>query len=227
MLLAGGLELLGVSFQPGLCLGDGLALPLREVRETRRQRLLHPVEIARPLGEPLFDAALDEAERFAELACDTPLPLGHLASTGVCELPLLVGDPGGRIGACPRQSPFELLRPSHCLALDQRAQPGLGLIQLGIDAPAPGEACAERDRQQRRGKADSQPAGSNGCASVDIEREDGPTSRCSQAEQTGDSGEQAARAPPGQRRGDRDANEENSGGEADLNDGLGRHDHRW
>ena len=50
LLLARGLELLGVGFESGLCLGDGVALSLCELGETRRQRLLHPVEIARPLG---------------------------------------------------------------------------------------------------------------------------------------------------------------------------------
>ena len=50
LILAGGLELLCVCFEPRLCLGDRVALALGELAETRCQPLLHPVEVACPLA---------------------------------------------------------------------------------------------------------------------------------------------------------------------------------
>src|SRR6185369_5304576 len=137
---------------------------------------------ARPLGEPLLDAALDEPKSLAELTGDTSLPLGHLASTRVGELPFLLGNSRRRVGTRSRESALELLRPPRRLALDQLVQLRLRFFQLGVDPPAAGEARAERDRQQRRGKADRQSARGNGCASVYVERENDPPGDRSEAE---------------------------------------------
>src|SRR4029450_1172585 len=77
LVLAGGLELLHLRFEPRLGLPDRLALALRQLGETGRQSLLDPVEVGGPFGQTLLDAALDETEGLAELARDPSLSLSQ------------------------------------------------------------------------------------------------------------------------------------------------------
>src|SRR5205814_2228436 len=102
LILAGGLELLCVSFQSRLCLGDRVALALGELAETRCQPLLHPVEVACPFAQALLDTALDEGHRLAELGGEAPLTRVQLAQPCVGELAVLLGQARGRIGASAR-----------------------------------------------------------------------------------------------------------------------------
>ena len=72
-------------------LGDSVALALGQLAETRGQALLNAVEVAGPFRQSLFDAALHEGQRLAELAGEAFLSLVHLASPLIGELALLFG----------------------------------------------------------------------------------------------------------------------------------------
>ncbi|HZE29504.1 MAG TPA: hypothetical protein VE055_05360 [Gaiellaceae bacterium] len=226
LIFAGRLQLLHLRFQPRLSLGDRLALALRELGEPGRQPLLDPVQVAGPLSQPLLDAALDERKGLAELAGDPPFLLGQFVAPGFGELSLVFGKARARFGACPRERALELLASLQCLALDQLPERCLGLLQLGVDPPAPRQPFTERQCQQGSCAAHGQSTRGHRRPSIDIECEGDPSRRRRQTQQARQCGMQATRAPARQCRRNRHANQHDACGEGDLHGGLRGHQ-RW
>src|SRR5205823_8877289 len=90
LLLALGLEPLGVGGNPPLGLGDQLLLALGNPRDLRRVGLLRPVEIGAPLGEPLLDPPLRCRERLGQARRCLLLALAERVTALVRDPPLLL-----------------------------------------------------------------------------------------------------------------------------------------
>jgi hypothetical protein len=223
LVLAGGLELLHLRFEPRLGLADRLALALRQLGETSRQSLLDPVEVGGPFGQTLLDAALDEGKGLAELARDASLSLSQFVSPGFGELSFVFGEARGRFGSCACKRALELLAAQNGLPLDQVTQRGLGGLELGVGPPAPRQAGAQRERQNGGCETDRQSAGGHGRPPVDVECEDDPGAGRGEAEQPRDSDQLAPGAASRQRRGNRPGEHDDADGEGDLHGGLGAH----
>ena len=196
---------------------------MSQLGETGRQSLLNPVEVGGPFGQALLDAALDEGEGLAELACNPPLSLSQFVPPGFGELSFVFGEARARFGSCACKRALEFLAAQNGLPLDQVAQRGLGLLQLGFDPPGPRQAGPQRERQNGCCETDRQSAGGHRCPPVDVEREDDPTAGRGEAEQPSDSGELAPGAASRQRRRNRGCEHDDACGEGDLHGGLGAH----
>jgi hypothetical protein len=109
LLVGRGAELRGLGLEPGLDLGERLAVALSEVRELRLEMALCPVEILREAAQPLLEPALRGRKLVREGIGHPPLALHVLVAPLLADAALLGGKVRRGLGPLACDHPADLL----------------------------------------------------------------------------------------------------------------------
>src|SRR5437868_4011169 len=96
------------------------------------RRVGDTVEVLRPPGEPLLDLCLRGGQGRGERCSDLTFALGVFTAVVLCELSLLLDEEGHRVGARARERPLQLGSAIARLAIDERCQTSLRLVEIGV-----------------------------------------------------------------------------------------------
>jgi hypothetical protein len=216
LLVAHRLDLGRVGFDPRLRLSEELLLPVRELGQTGRQRLLDAVEVARPVGEAFLDAALRDGQRVTELRAEPPLAVGQLGAAGVGDSPLLLGKERSGVGTGARERALELLRALRRLAVDELVQASLGGRELVVEPPRPEHTCEHAEGAEAGREADGEAGRGERALAVELGGEPDPCGHRSDADD-GCRGDERAPGGTAEERGrERGGGDQDPRGEGDL-----------
>ena len=124
--------------------------PLLDARGGAGEVVLDPLEVLRPLAQPLLDALLHLVEADRVLGRGAALLLLELLAALLREPPCLLGEDAAELGAHDGQRAPKLLRALLVLLLDQRREPGALFreVLLGVGALSP--HAVDRSQAARR-----------------------------------------------------------------------------
>ena len=218
LLLALGLEALGVGRDAGLRLGDELLLALRQSRELVDNGVLRPVEVVGPRVEPGLDLLLGRRQGLTELVDRHARAFGGRAAAFLGDPAFLLSEQGAGVGARAGQDPFELGGALFCLSRDERVEAALCARELLVDAPRGTEEVAQSDSDELGRKGERHAGGDDGERRARAHAERRPRRCRGNADDDGQCRESPAAGSIECRRGERESRHGNGDAERDLSD---------
>ncbi len=168
------LEALRGSRHAVLRLLDEAPLLCRQPLELVEERRLRALEILAPFRQALLDASLNLVQRVAQLDRRRPLAFGDQHAALFRDAAFLLAEERERFGACAGENLLELGRALLRSLLDNRVQPRLRLLQLGVDAVRVDDAAVHAERRGGGESGDGHPCRGDRDLRLEVQREEDP-----------------------------------------------------